>query len=51
MKSFLDFDILPNFFEYALENFAESGPEPYSNAKDFGYDHSVFLINGGDVLS
>jgi len=51
MKSFLDFEIIPNLFELILDEDEFVGPEPYSNAQEFGYDNSVWIINGGEMLS
>ena len=51
MKGFLDFGYVPNVFEYALDDSEFIGNEPYKLASDFGFENSVFLINGGEVIS
>ncbi len=47
LKAFLEFDIVPNLFKNFLAEGHMVGPTPYSYAKRFGFDHSVFLMNAG----
>jgi hypothetical protein len=51
LKAFLELDIVPNLFEYFLAEDDMVGPTPYSYAKRFGFDHSVFLMNAGEMIS
>ena len=51
MKSFLDFELIPDLFPVALDEDELEGPEPYSNALEFGYEDSVWISNAGEVLS
>ena len=50
LSSFLEFSMIPNLFEYALEDRTENEPEPHKEAVDFGFETSTFLINGGEML-
>ena len=50
LSSFLDFAIVPNLFEYALEDKLDDEPEPHKEAVDFGFETSTFLINGGEMI-
>ena len=50
LSSFLEFSVIPNLFEYALEGKLENEPEPYKEAFDFGFETSTFLMNGGEML-
>ena len=38
-------------FEFILDEEDFTGEPPFKKAKDFGYDHAVFLINGGEMLT
>ena len=51
LKSFLEFDIVPNFFEFMMDEDDFTGEKPYAEALDFGFDHSVFLLNSGEMIS
>ena len=51
MKGLLEFKLIPNIFEYLFDENDFKGEKPFKKARDFGYDHAVFLINGGEMLS
>jgi len=38
-------------FESILDEEDFTGEKPFEKARNFGYEHSVFLINGGEMLS
>ena len=50
LKGLLDFEIIPNMFEFILDEEEFTGEKPFKRARDFGFDHAVFLINGGEML-
>ena len=43
LKSFLEFSLIPNLFEFMMDENEFSGETPYTEANEFGFDHSVFL--------
>ena len=51
LRGLLDFELIPNMFEFILDEEDFTGEPPFKKAKDFGYDHAVFLINGGEMLT
>jgi hypothetical protein len=51
LKSFLDFDVLPNLFAYMWDEKDLENTEPYPEALEFGFESGVFLANGGEMLS
>ena len=51
MKGLLEFEIIPNLFEFALDEDDFTGDKPFKKAREFGFDHAVFLINGGEMLT
>ena len=51
LKGLLDFEIIPNIFEFILDEDDFTGEKPFKKARDFGFDHAVFLINGGEMLT
>ena len=46
----MEFDIVPNFFEYMMDEDDFVGDKPHREALDFGFDHAVFLINAGEMI-
>ena len=50
LSSFLEFSLIPNLFEYALEEKLDDEPVPHKEAVDFGYETSTFLMNGGEMI-
>ena len=50
LSAFLDFSVIPNFFEYVLEDRLENEPEPHKEAVEFGFETSTFLMNGGEMI-
>ena len=51
MKGLLDFEIIPNMFEYVMDEDDFTGEKPFKKAEEFGYAQAVFLINAGKMLS
>ena len=51
LRGLLDFEIIPNMFEYVLDEDKFTGDKPFEKAREFGYDHAVFLINGGEMIT
>ena len=51
LKAFLEFEIVPDLFEYFLDEGNMVGPTPYNYAERFVFDQSVFLMNAGEMIS
>lgn len=51
MKAFLEFGFVPNVFEYILDSGEFQGEPPYTQAREYVFEDSVFLVNGGEMFS
>ena len=51
LKSFLEFAIIPNLFEYMISDEDTEGTEPYKEAEEFGFESSVFIANSGEMIT
>jgi hypothetical protein len=47
-ETFLDYNLIPNLFEYIISS--NSTSEPYENAFKYGIQSSVLLINAGRII-
>ena len=43
LKSFLEFEIIPNLFEFMMDENQFEGETPHKEAVDFGFENAVFL--------
>lgn len=48
LKSLNEYSVIPNVFSMFIDY---SGPEPFDNAVDVGFESCQFLINAGNMLS
>ena len=51
LKGLLEIEIIPNIFEFILDEDDFTGEKPFKKANEYGFDHAVFLINGGSMLT
>ena len=49
--SFLEFEIIPNLFEFMISEDETEETEPYTEAKEFGFETTVFIMNAGEMIT